>query len=189
MDIESTFAEVLGRAPTEAERLFLQRLSGSWDVRGNEALLALLFVLQFGTGWQHYPARCAESVRRAVRAALQRNLATPVPSRGLPRPLARGLALAAAAFVAVLGIAIASLFVGVSYATQPSRSLGGSHDASTPILDVSPPVAISASALPAAWMLLKLRLRRLKDSVQQLRRPDKTRPLHPTIKPPESRSP
>ena len=67
VDIETAFKTVFGRSPTTAERRRLAYLSASWAVDGNEALIAVLFVLELGAGFREYPARCAESVRRAVR--------------------------------------------------------------------------------------------------------------------------
>jgi hypothetical protein len=73
MDRDSTFAQVLGRAPTTEERECLRRLGEAWDIRGNEALLALLFIFSRGaTRYQTYGARCSDAVRRT----LKRHLAT-----------------------------------------------------------------------------------------------------------------
>lgn len=115
MDIESTFAKVFGRSPAEDERVFLRRLAGAWSVRGNEALLALLFVLQFGPGYQRYPARCAESVRRAVRLALQESARASLgPGRQPELALGQSITLAVVGWIAIIVTGIAGLSMGAS---------------------------------------------------------------------------
>lgn len=140
MDIESTFVKVFGRAPAEDERVFLQRLAGTWNVRGNEALLALLFVLQFGSGYQRYPARCAESVRRAVRLALQQSGAhgTIPRARQSEIPLWQSTSLTVVAWIAIIVTGLTSLSMGAS-----------SHSVLMQLILGTPPVGAVQKALTA----------------------------------------
>lgn len=67
MDCESTFRKVTGRPPTSEEAAQLSRLLDSWNLRGNEAAAALLFVIHFSSSdYPDYPSRFAISGRRAL---------------------------------------------------------------------------------------------------------------------------
>ena len=148
VDIETAFKTVFGRSPTTAERRRLAYLSASWAVDGNEALIAVLFVLELGAGFREYPARCAESVRRAVRYVARQNGTAASPAvRSHQTPLAGVWALLTLVSVAIIG-----LHAGAS------QKLVGT-------LDMTLPVAATLTTLLPLVALMARRLGRLRRRV------------------------
>lgn len=100
MDIETVFGKVMGRAATGPEKARLQRVQRLWNVRGNEALLALVLVFHLGEA-RSPDARAPEGAR-----SLPRPGSAALPSRMNFGPVtARTLAvLAATLWIVALGL-------------------------------------------------------------------------------------
>lgn len=110
MDCESTFSKVTGRAPTSEEAALLLRLRGTWNVRGNEAAAALLFVLHFSSsGYPHYPSRFA----RAVRLSLGTRLGSHPSQSGSPNSFG-DLTLLAAVILCTAAVGTLSHYLATS---------------------------------------------------------------------------
>jgi hypothetical protein len=68
--IEASFAKVMGRAPTEAERERLYRLRDALDLADNDALWAVVMALEhYDALYRQYPARLGEETARAIEGA------------------------------------------------------------------------------------------------------------------------
>jgi hypothetical protein len=143
VEIETAFRVVCGRAPTEEERRSLLRLALTWNVQGNEAVLAFLLVLELGSGFRKYPARCAEAVDRAVKRALLSNTEE-VDCAGRRRAwVGQSPALWVAALLGLVIVAVTALGMGVSLRTPTASSSWE---------DITPPMVIAAAALaPLVW--------------------------------------
>lgn len=65
--LTSSFAELLGRQPTEAEQKRLYQVKNALNIHNNDALWLILMALEsYNTLYEQYPARIARDVERLV---------------------------------------------------------------------------------------------------------------------------
>ena len=113
MDRDKTFERIIGRAPTADEKALLQRLGASWDVNGNEALLAVLFVFCRGAAkHKGMTTSCIESVRRSVERHLSR--AVPTPGQRIEAHATTSVGMLATGWVFIGAVGLAGVALGAS---------------------------------------------------------------------------
>lgn len=150
MDLDESFAQVVGRPPTHAEKARLEHACEVWSVRGNEGLLAVLLVLHFGApGQQDYPRQCAEAVKHSVRHALTRRPSRPslLVGNASSGSLAELLAVIGTGAGGLVLLGLGSLALGASPAMRWSAP-------DTPPEWLAPRVLVPTMAAPAGWTLL-----------------------------------
>jgi len=72
VNLEETFAKVVGRPPSDAERQRLQRIRDALDVRDDDALWGILMALElYDSLYRRYPEQLASETAKAIEGARQ----------------------------------------------------------------------------------------------------------------------
>lgn len=172
MKFETAFANAWGRAPTRAEVARAQRVCDAFEVRDNDALKAIVGLLEFyDSQYRSYPGRCAEAASasvkqwfgsadgeaaffRALHAAAGSVSALPSPARPIPSPNAvvETAARRELYWVTLGGLATASNAIAGGLGVIVGTGLSGGHPCWVP-RDAASSVAATLIGAPLGWVV------------------------------------
>ena len=174
MNLEETFAKVVGRHASDEERQRLYRLRDALGLRDNDAFWSIVMALEYyDSFFRRYPAqlaehteRCIESARAAFAAAaereaaqVQRTLSEKVAetSVAIARRLAeRPVGLHRVTMLLAAAVAFGALCIGAGYSlAAPVRPFWVTSAEPLPPLQREAAVVLAA---PAGWMVFALLL-------------------------------